>query len=113
MNPVAFVAKMLFSGAIIAFASWLAGRRPVLAGFIIALPLMSMLSILFSYAEFRDMDKINRFAVSVFAAVPLSLLFFMPFVLNRWLKFGFAATYLTAVACVAAGYGLHRLIFAR
>lgn len=104
---------MLLSGAIIAFASWFAGRRPMLAGFIVALPMVSMLSILFSYAEYRDMDKINQFAVSILVTIPLSLTFFLPFVLNRWIKLGFAWTYLLALACVAAAYGLHRLVFSR
>lgn len=106
-----FVAKIILSGVVIAAASWLAGRRPVLAGFLIALPIMSMLSILFSYLEFKDMEKINQFAVSILAAVPLSLFFFVPFLLNRWLKLGFAATYFLAISCVAAAYFIHAVLF--
>lgn len=77
---------------LIACASWLAGRKPVLAGFIIALPLTSMIAILFSYAEYRDMDKINAFARSIFVVVPLSLTFFVPFLLNKWLKLNFGCS---------------------
>ncbi len=106
-----FVLKILLSGTVIAFTSWLAGRKPGLAGFIIALPIASCLSILFSYNEYRDMGKINEFAVSILVAVPLSLLFFLPFVLNRWLKMGFVPTYLLAIAVVFLGYLLHSLIF--
>ncbi len=89
---------------LIAYASWLAGKKPVLAGFIIALPLTSILGILFAYAEHRDMAKINQFASSIFVAVPLSLTFFVPFLLNRWLKLGFALTFILALACLAAAY---------
>ncbi|PIW64551.1 MAG: hypothetical protein COW12_05765 [Candidatus Omnitrophica bacterium CG12_big_fil_rev_8_21_14_0_65_45_16] len=106
-----FVIKTLISGMIIAGASWLAGRKPVLAGFIIALPLMSMLSILFSYAEFRDMNKLNEFATSILIAVPLSLTFFVPFLLNKWLKMGFSLTYALAVVFLGAAYFIHSLIF--
>ncbi|MBI1871505.1 MAG: hypothetical protein HYS07_09960 [Chlamydiae bacterium] len=74
-----FIIKILVSSVIIAFTSWLAGKRPVLAGFIIALPLTSMIGLFFSYAEFRNMEKINQFASSIFVAVPLSLVFFYPF----------------------------------
>ena len=102
-----FVLKTLVAGIVISLASWLAGRRPVLAGFIVALPLVSMLSILFAYLEHRDMQKINAFAVSIFTAVPLSLIFFVPFLLHRWLKWGFVPTYLTAFACLALAYCLH------
>ena len=106
-----FLFKILISGLIIALASWLAGKNPVLAGFIIALPMMSMLSILFSYAQYKDMAKINEFAVSIITAVPLSLVFFVPFILNKWLKLPFAATYVSAVGLLAAAYWLHSAFF--
>ena len=105
-----FLIKTVLSGVIIAFASSLAGKKPILAGFIIALPLMSILSILFSYLQYRDMEKINEFAVSILAAVPLSLVFFLPFVLNRWLKMNFILTYLMGIGLVMAGYLLHQLL---
>jgi len=99
-----FVLKVIFSGIIIAFTSWLAGRKPVLAGFIVAIPIVSMLSIVLSYWEYRDMEKINQFAVSIFLAVPLSLSFFIPFFLNRWLRMNFALTFSSALACVLVFY---------
>lgn len=106
-----FIFKVVLSGIVIASASYLAGKNPVLAGFVIALPMMSILSIAFSYYEFRDMDKINTFAVSILAGVPLSLFFFAPFVLNRWLKMNFAMTYTSAFIFLAAAYLLHQMIF--
>lgn len=94
----------------IAFVSWLAGKRPALAGFILALPLATMLAILFSYLQYRDMAKINEFAVSILVAVPLSLTFFIPFLLNKWLKMGFTLTYGLAIGCLLIAYALHSLI---
>ncbi|MBI4971000.1 MAG: hypothetical protein HZC17_04075 [Candidatus Omnitrophica bacterium] len=105
-----FVFKVLISGIIIAFSSWLAGRKPVLAGFIVALPLISILSILFSYLEYRDMEKVNQFAASIFLAVPLSLSFFIPFFLNRWLKMNFALTFTSALLCIAVFYLAYNFI---
>ena len=99
-----FALKTLIAAVLISLASWVAGKKPVLAGFIIALPLASILAIIFSYAEYRDMGKINQFASSIFIAVPLSLTFFIPFLLNRWLKMNFAATFLLALACLAVSY---------
>jgi len=111
MEFVPFITKVLLSSVILVGASWLAGKNPVLAGFIIALPLMSMLAIIFSYFQYRDMAKINEFALSILVAVPLSLMFFIPFVLNKWLKMGFTLTYALAIGCLAAAYFLHSLIF--
>ena len=106
---VLFLAKLLLSASVIAFATWLAGKRPVMAGFIIALPLVSMLSVFLSYLEHRDMDKTNAFAVSIVTAIPLSLTFFLPFFFNRWLKMGFALTYGLAVLSVFISYSLYNL----
>ena len=106
-----FIFKIIISGVIIAYASWLAGRRPVLAGFIIALPLMSILSILFTYIQYRDMEKMNQFALSILVAVPLSLTFFIPFVLNRWLHLSFWLTYSCALGCVTLAYFAHHFLF--
>lgn len=104
-----FVFKVILSAIIIAFVSWLSGRKPVLAGFIIALPLMSMLAILFSYLEYKDMDKINRFTLSIIVAVPLSLTFFIPFLANQWFKMSFPLTYCLAVIFLVISFFLHRL----
>lgn len=106
-----FLLKIFISGLIIAFASWLAGRNTTLAGFIVALPLISILSILWSYAEYRDMNKINQFATSILVAVPLSLTFFIPFVLNKWLKMNFSLTFLLGIGLLAVAYFIHSLIF--
>ena len=106
-----FLTKVVLSALLIAFASWLTGKRPVFAGFIVALPLVSLLAILFSYLEFRNMDKINQFAVSILVAVPLSLTFFIPFLLNKWLKMGFPLTYALGIVLLVLAYLLHSFIF--
>ena len=106
-----FAVKVLISSVVIALTSWLAGRKAVLAGFIIALPLVSMLSILFTYLEYRNMEKVNQFATSILVAVPLSLAFFIPFLLNKWLKMSFPLTYASAIGCLALAYFVHQLIF--
>ena len=105
-----FIIKILISAFVIAFASWLAGKKSVIAGFIIALPLISMLSILFAYWEYRDMNKINEFAMSILVAVPLSLVFFIPFLLNKWLKLDFLATFLIGIILLILAYFVHQFI---
>ena len=91
---------------IIAGASHLAGRKPMLAGFIVALPLTSLLSLTWAYIEHRDMQKINDFALSILVAVPLSLAFFIPFIANRWLKMNFIISLMFGVICIGISYGL-------
>ena len=102
-----FSGKILISALLIAFASWLAGKKPVLAGFIVALPLASMLALIFAYVEHHNMEKINKFAVSVLVAVPLSLTFFIPFLFNKWLKLNFALSFLAGLTFLVLAYFVH------
>jgi hypothetical protein len=105
------VLKILLSASIIAGISWYAGKNPSLAGFLIALPIVSVLAISFSYFQYRDMEKINQFASSIVVSIPLSLLFFVPFILNRWLKWGFFPIILSGFILLFVGYLIHSRIF--
>ena len=105
-----FVVKILIAGFIIALASWLSAKKTVLAGFIVALPLVSILSILFAYIEHRNMAKINEFALSIVVAVPLSMAFFVPFLLNKWLKLNFHESFLSGIVLLAVAYYLHQFL---
>ena len=51
-----FALKALLAGLIIAFSSWLAGQNPRMAGFIIALPMASLIAIAFVYFEHSNSE---------------------------------------------------------
>lgn len=106
------IIKILISACIIAFSSWLSGKRPELAGFIVALPLTSMLVLAFSYKEYHDPAASVKFAKSIIAAVPLSLLFFAPFLFAEKLHLGFWELYGAGFLLLTAGYFLHNYILA-
>ena len=105
------VLKILLSASIIAGISWYAGKNPPLAGFLIALPIVSVLAISFSYFQYRDMEKINQFASSIVVSIPLSLLFFVPFIINRWMKWAFIPSILLGFGLIFLGYLIHTRIF--
>ena len=112
MNPTfAFALKTLCSGALIAFASWLAEKRPALAGFILALPISSLLAIALVQGEWQDAEKSVTFARSILVSVPLSLSFFLPFLFSRWLRLPFWGLYASGLLLLGLSYGLHRWIF--
>ena len=56
--------KLIVAASVITGSSWLAGRNPKLAGWIIALPISSMIALLFTQAEHRDTAKSVEFAKS-------------------------------------------------
>ena len=107
---VVFFVKVLFSAVIISFASWLSVKKPILAGFIIALPLLSILSIAFSYAEHKNLDKTILFAKSIVIGIPASLTFFLPFFFGKTLGLNFITTYCLALFFLILGFIAHKLI---
>jgi len=105
-----FFAKVLFSAVVISFASWLSIKKPVFAGFIIALPLLSILSIAFSYAEHKNLDKTILFAKSILVGIPASLTFFLPFFFAKALGLNFVTTYSLALFFLLIGFIAHKFI---
>ena len=105
-----FVAKALFAGVIIAFVSWLSGQSPRLAGFIIALPLASIIAIAFSYYEHGDVEKTLLFSKSILLAIPVSYLFFLPFFFAKSLNMNFLYIYGTGLFLLIIGFFIHRYI---
>jgi hypothetical protein len=105
-----FIFKVVVAGLIVAFSSWLAGQNPKLAGFIIALPLVSLIAILFSYYEHNDTEKTVMFTKSIFIAVPASYLFFVPFFFAKSLNMNFFIIYIAGLILLIGGYFIHRYI---
>lgn len=101
------IGKVLLAAALISFVSWLSGKKTSLAGFLTALPLTSMLALAFSHWEWGNTKQSVDYAKSVFAAVPVSLLFFVPFFLAQKLNLGFWSSYVAGVVLLAAGYFIH------
>ena len=60
-----FALKVLFAALVIAFASWLSGKKPELSGFIIALPIASIIAIAFSFLEHKNTENTVIFAKSI------------------------------------------------
>jgi len=77
-----FALKTIVAALIISFGSGISKKLPGLAGFIIALPIASLIALAFSYAEHESPQASITFAKSIFAAVPISLFFLSPFYLR-------------------------------
>lgn len=76
--PLTIAALRIATAAcVITFGSWLSGKKPELAEFIVALPLASLLVLAFSYIEHRDAEASITFAKSILVGIPVSYLFFL------------------------------------
>lgn len=102
--------KMGIAAAVIGFSSWLSGKRPELAGFIIALPITSLVALAFSYLEHKNAEASITFAKSILIGVPVSWLFFVPFFFADRLGGHFWLCYAIGLALLVVSFLLHRYL---
>lgn len=102
--------KTVIAVGVILFASWLADKKPHLAGFLTALPLVSLIAIAFSYLDHKDLSTSASYARSIVVAVPVSWLFFLPFFFSEKLNLGFWLSYVIGILLLILGYFLHQYI---
>ncbi len=105
-----FFLKILLASVVIAFASWLSGKKPELSGFIIALPVASLLALIFSYLEHKNPETSITFAKSILVGVPVSYLFFLPFFFAKSLGMNFWLIYCIGVVLLVIGFFVHKYI---
>ena len=105
--------NILLTAGVIGFTAYLSATQPRLAGFIVALPLATLLVLPLSYLQSHDSVNTLRFAKSILVAIPVSLMFFVPFFFSEKWKLTFWQTYLLGLACLVMGYFLHKILFER
>ena len=105
-----FLSKVLLAALVIAFASWLSGKEPELSGFIIALPIASIIAIAFSYLEHKNSENSIIFAKSILIGVPISYLFFVPFFFAKNLNMNFWIIYGLGIILLIIGYFVHKYL---
>lgn len=104
------ILKVLVAASVISFTSWLSAKKPELAGFIIALPIASILVLAFSYLEHHNAQTSITFAKSIMIGVPVSWLFFLPFFFAEKFNYGFWVSYAVGIILLFIGFLLHRYI---
>ena len=102
------VLNTLVSALVIGVAAWLSRRYPAAAGFLIALPLATLLVLPLAYVQHRDPGSVFQMARSILVALPITLLFFIPFLLRD--RFSFWGAYALGCASLPVGYFVHRAI---
>ena len=105
-----FLSKVLLAALVIAFASWLSGKKPELSGFIIALPIASIIAIAFSYLEHKNTENTVIFAKSILVGIPVSYLFFLPFFFAKNFNMNFWLIYGLGIILLLIGYFVHKYV---
>lgn len=104
------IVKILLSASIITFVSWLSGIKSQLAGFLTALPLTTLIALAFSQYEWKNSTQTVSYAKSIFFAIPITLLFFLPFLLSEKLNLSFWQCYFSGFILLILGYPLHKWV---
>jgi hypothetical protein len=96
------VFQVIFSALLLTFSAWLSKKNPQAAGFLIALPLATIIVLPFSYWNHGESETSVRLAQEILRAIPISLTFFLPFALagrlnlTFWQAYGFGLILLVA-----------------
>ncbi len=106
-----FLFKVLVSAFIIALAAGLSGKFPRAAGFLVALPISTMLVLPLAYLEHQEVETITALAKGVLIALPGIAIFLLPFlVAARW-GVPFWVAYVVACLWLIPAFFLHRFLF--
>jgi len=107
-----FWIKVIIAAVAVAAASEVAKRfGPFWAAVIVVLPLTSMLALAFTWFETRDEMLANAMARDIFLLIPVTLLFFLPFLLHKFTGLDFIANFVAGtLLMLAAGLLLRRLL---
>jgi hypothetical protein len=100
-----FFAKVLVAAVMIGVAAEVAKRNPFQGALIIALPLTSILVMGWLYADARSDMLVTKFVRDVFMVVPVSLVFFVPFLLEIKTHLGLSPTCASAWQCSSLACG--------
>ncbi len=92
-----FFIKVLVSSLVIAVSTEIAKRNPSLGGLILALPLTSVIAFAFMGYQGTSVGELSSYAKSTLIFVPISLIFFLPFVISPLQEWSFLAKFLTGL----------------
>ncbi len=105
------IGKILISAILISIVTWLSGKKTGLAGFLTALPLTSIIALAISQFQWQDSTQTVEYAKGIFFAIPVSTMFFVPFLFSEKYNLNFWSCYFIGIGLLGVGYIVHSYIF--
>jgi uncharacterized membrane protein (GlpM family) len=105
-----YIIKLVISALLIVLISEVSKRDTWLAGLLASLPLVSLLAIVWLYAETHDIAKISAFSMDIFWLVLPSLSLFLVLPLMLKANFGFWPSLASALLVMFACYLLTMML---
>ena len=103
-------ANVALTSVLLSFVLWLSRTNPILGGFIVSLPISTLIVLAFSKLRGGDTGNTFLLAKSIFVAVPSTLTFFIPFLVAERLKLSFWTSYLMGLGLLTASFFAHRWV---
>ena len=100
------VLQILFSAALLTLSAWLSKKSPQAAGFLIALPLASIIVLPLSFWQHQDAAASIELGKEILKALPVSISFFIPFALANRFDLGFWQAYGLGLLALVLSYGI-------
>ena len=96
------------SALLISIALWVAKANPILGGFIVSLPLSTLIVLALSKIQNETPENSTLLAKSIFIGIPSTLVFFIPFLMAEKFKLSFWQCYFSGFAMLGLGFFVHR-----
>lgn len=107
------ILNIALTSVILSFALWLSKANPVLGGFIVSLPLSTLIILAFSKIQNTDVGNTVMLAKSIFVAIPATLVFFIPFLISERMKISFWTSYGLGLGLLSISFVVHKWIMNR
>lgn len=107
------ITNVALTSTLLSVVLWISKSNPVLGGFIISLPISTLIVLAFSRIQNGETENTFILAKSIFIAVPATLTFFIPFLVADRLKLSFWASYASGFGLLAFSFFIHRWVMTK
>src|SRR4051794_29693289 len=100
------IARGIIAGVVVVVVALVANRHPRLGGFLLTLPIVSILAFIASWQQKHDLLAVSRLAKETLVLVPLGLPFFVPLAFAEKLGMGYWTAFGTGLVLASITVGL-------
>lgn len=104
------VFNVVLTTTILSLVLWISKSNPVLGGFVVSLPISTLIVLAISRIQNGESGNTFILAKSIFIAVPSTLVFFIPFLVADKFKLSFWTSYSVGFALLIVSFFTHKYI---
>lgn len=100
--------NIALTAVLLSVVLWISKTNPILGGFIVSLPLSTLIVLALAKIQNQDPGNTMILAKSIFLGVPSTLVFFVPFLFAEKFKLSFWNSYFLGFALLSCSFFVHR-----